>query len=91
MKSIARSRNTRARRNDRADSAKRHIAKTLIKAGFRAVTEPDMKNKPEDMPLDRWIVTEDSTIKPPLQDFGMFNYTFVPVQLQSPPYLMSEG
>lgn len=88
---IAELRNALARRNDRKDSAKRHIVKTLSKAGFRAIAEPDMKNEPERMPLDRWIVTEDSTIKPPPQDFGMFKYTFVPVEVQSPPYLMSEG
>jgi hypothetical protein len=91
MNSIAGLRNALAGRNDHADSAKRHIVKTLTKAGFRAIVEPDMKNEPEGMPLDRWIVTEDWTIKPPPQDLGMFKYTFVPVEVQSPPYLMSEG
>lgn len=89
--SIAELRKAHRRGKDRADSAKRHIVKTLTRAGFRAIADPDMKNEPEGMPLNRWIVTEDPTIEPPPQDFGMFKYTFVPVEVQSPPYLMSEG
>lgn len=79
------------KKGDRRNATQRHISNTLTKIGIRAIGEMDRVHEFADMPLDRWNVTEDTTIKhPPLEGFRTF-YEFQEVEMQSPAYLMTEG
>ncbi|KAE9376847.1 hypothetical protein N431DRAFT_332239 [Stipitochalara longipes BDJ] len=78
-------------RIDRAERTQRHIAKTLVKAGSRAIAQPDMSLDPPDMPLDRWIVTDDSTIQAPPAKGDRKRYVFQKVELISPAFLATKG
>jgi Putative amidoligase enzyme len=79
------------KKGDRNHATQRHISNTLMKKGIRAIGEMDRVHELADMPLDRWIVTEDTTIKhPPLEGLRTV-YEFQEVEMQSPAYLMTEG
>ncbi|KAN0117308.1 putative amidoligase enzyme domain containing protein [Hyaloscypha variabilis] len=78
-------------RLDRAERTQRHIANSLLKAGHRAVAAPDRKSEPSDLPLDRWTVTDDSTIRPPPAEGDQKRYVFQKVELISPAFFATEG
>jgi hypothetical protein len=73
---------------DRARRAQEHISNTLTEAGFSSMREPDSDGQPREQYLDRWIITQDSSIKGPS---GELRYSFQPIEMQSPAYLMTEG
>jgi hypothetical protein len=79
------------RRIERANNTQRHLAKTLVGAGFRAIAEADTQQDAPDIPLDRWIVTQDPSIQQPPVRGNIGKYSFQKIEMQSPAYLMSEG
>jgi hypothetical protein len=79
------------RRIERADNTQRHLAKTLVGEGFRAIAEADTQQDAPDIPLDRWIVTQDPSIQQPPVQGNIGKYSFQKIEMQSPAYLMTEG
>lgn len=78
-------------RIDRAERTQRHLANTLVKAGYKAVAEIDMNMDPHDMSLDCWTITEDSTIQPPAAEGDEKRYVFQKIEVVSPAFLATEG